>query len=70
MAIRRAKIASVADSAEPSKVQPSDLDIEAIPPVPQDGDFRTERTGISPNRFLRGYIYDGGSWWLVFELQR
>lgn len=70
MALRRNKIASVADSPEPAKVQPSDLDIESIPAVPEDGDFRTERTGTSPNRYLRGYLYDEGSWWLVFELQR
>lgn len=69
MAIRRSKIASVADTADTAKVQPSDLDPEAVPGVPAVGDLRTERTGTSPNRFLRLYIYDSGAWWLLSETQ-
>jgi len=69
MAIRRSKIASVADSAEPTKVQPSDLDLESIPLTPQDGDERNERTGTSPNRFIRKYVYDNGAWRLLAETQ-
>lgn len=70
MAIRRSKIASVADDANPVKVQPSDMDPETLPAVPADGDIRTERTGTSPNRFIRLYIYDGGVWELLAETQK
>lgn len=70
MALRRAKIASVADSAEPAKIQPSDLDIEAIPPIPGECDYRIERTGTSPNRYIRGYVYDLGEWSLVWEIRK
>jgi hypothetical protein len=69
MAIRCAKIASVTDSTEPSVIQPSDLNPESVPSSPADGDFRTERTGTSPFRFIRGYVFDSGEWQLVFERQ-
>ena len=69
MAIRTAKIATVTDGGDPSAIQPSDLNLEAIPSSPQDGDERNERTGTSPNRFIRKYIYDNGSWRLVLEHQ-
>lgn len=69
MAIRRAKIASVADSSDAAKIQPSDLDLEAIPASPADGDLRTERTGASPNRFIRLWVYDGGAWRKLSEIQ-
>jgi hypothetical protein len=68
VAIRRAKIALVPDSADMSKIQPSDLDLEAIPAVPQDGDFRSERIGVSPERYIRLYIYDSGAWQLLAEI--
>ena len=69
MAIRTSKIASAADGTNPTKVQPSDLNPETIPGTPADGDIRTERTGTSPNRFLRIYIYDSGGWQKVAETQ-
>ena len=66
MAIRRSKIAGVADSSDPAKIQPSDLDISTTPAVPADYDFKVEATGSSPV-FIRGYVYHGGSWRMVFE---
>jgi hypothetical protein len=67
MAIRRAKIASVADGSDTAQIQPSDLDPEATPGTPADGDLRTERTGTSPTRYLRLYMYDDGAWHLLTE---
>jgi len=69
MAIRAAKIATVTDSAEVALIQPSDLNPESVPSSPQDGDVRTERTGTSPNRFIRLYVYDSGDWQLLAERQ-
>ena len=69
MAIRRSKIASIADTADAAKIQPSDLSLETIPASPADGDLRTERTGTTPNRFIRIYIYDSGAWQLMTERQ-
>lgn len=68
MAIRTSKIASVADDlAVPAAIQPTDLNLEVIPSVPADGDLRTERTGTSPTRYLRLYVYDSGAWQLLSE---
>jgi hypothetical protein len=67
MAIRRAKIASVADGSDPLQIQPSDLDLEATPGTPADGDLRSERTGTSPTRYLRLYMYDDSAWHLIAE---
>jgi hypothetical protein len=68
MAIRRAKIASVADGSDPLQIQPSDLDLEATPGTPADGDVRTERTGTTPTRSIRVYVYDSSAWQLVSEI--
>jgi len=69
MAIRAAKIATVTDGGDIAAIQPSDLNPEGIPSSPQDGDLRTERTGTSPDRFLRLYIYDSGAWQILAERQ-
>ncbi len=69
MAIRATKIASVTDSVDPAVIQPSDLNPESIPSSPADGDLRTERTGTTPNRFIRLYVYDSGAWQLLAERQ-
>lgn len=68
MAIRRAKIAGVADGDDPTKIQPSDLDPEATPASPADGDLRVERTGTTPTRALRLYVYDSSAWQLLIEV--
>jgi hypothetical protein len=68
MAIRRAKIASVADGSDVAQIQPSDLDPEAVPGTPADGDVRTERTGTTPTRYIRVYVYDSSAWQLVSEI--
>lgn len=69
MAIRRAKIAGVVDSGDLTKIQPSDLSLETTPASPADGDLRTERTGTTPNRFIRLYVFDSGAWQLLSERQ-
>ena len=69
MAIRRSKIASIADTSDPAKIQPSDLSLETIPASPADGDLRTERSGTTPNRFIRLYVYDAAVWRLLAEHQ-
>jgi hypothetical protein len=68
MAIRREKIASVADGDDDSQLQPSDFDLEATPDTPADGDVRTERTGTTPTRYIRVYVYDSSDWQLVSEI--
>ncbi len=69
MALRPSKIGGVADSGDPAKIQPSDVNPEGVPSVPAEGDQYTERTGTSPNRFIRKYVYDGGSWRIADEFQ-
>lgn len=69
MAIRTSKIASVTDTGDTSKIQPSDVNPESIPASPANGDIRTERTGTSPNRFVRLYVYDNAAWRLLSEMQ-
>lgn len=61
-AIRSSKIASVTDSADTSKIQPSEMNPLTLPSVPVDGDIWFDRTGTSPTRTLAVKIYDTGAW--------
>lgn len=67
MAYRQSKIASVSDTGDAAKVQPSDLNFESVPASPAEGDFRIERTGTSPTRYIRYMTYDNGAWRITNE---
>ncbi len=69
MAIRSSKIASVADSNDATKVQPSDIDPWSTPASPVNKDIRFEDVGTAPNRFIRIWIYLSGGWVKVYEIQ-
>jgi hypothetical protein len=68
--IRSAKLATVADSSDPSKVQPSDLNPLVCTSPPQDADICVERTGAKPNRRLTVKISDLGEWVEIATVER
>lgn len=69
MAVNPTKIAGVADSGDPSKIQPSDINPIGAPATPTQGSHYIEYVGTSPNRFIRFYLYDQGAWWKCWEVQ-
>lgn len=62
MALRGGKIASVADDGNPSKIQPSEIDIFTEPAVPAEKDVWLEVTGASPDISMTLKVFRFGAW--------